>query len=103
MSENAEKSVARKPGRLVLEGVRGPPKWWGRLLMIAGWLTLCGGTAAVVGVVVVYYKYSAGLPAIPRVDEYRPAILSEVITDDAVLAGEFYNERRKVVPYERIP
>jgi membrane carboxypeptidase/penicillin-binding protein len=29
--------------------------------------------------------------------------VSEVYTDDAVLAGEFYAERRKVVPYERIP
>ena len=36
-------------------------------------------------------------------DQYWPPIVTEVYTDDAVLAGEFYHERRKVVPYERIP
>ena len=34
---------------------------------------------------------------------YRPPVLTEVYTDDQVLAGEFYNERRKVVPYDHIP
>ena len=43
------------------------------------------------------------LPDIPRVTDYRPPILTEVVTSDALLAGEFYNERRKVVPYERVP
>ena len=48
-------------------------------------------------------RLPAGLPDIPKVDEYWPPIVTEVYTDDAVLAGEFYNERRKVVPYEHIP
>jgi penicillin-binding protein 1A len=56
-----------------------------------------------IAVGVVYAKYSQGLPKLPSVKDYRPPILSEFWTSDRVLAGEFYDERRKVVPYERIP
>jgi penicillin-binding protein 1A len=104
MSDPRQNSgILRRRSKLVLRGVRPARSWPVRLLMIAAFLTLCGGTAATVAVVTVYYIYSRGLPEIPRVDEYRPAVLSEVLTDDEVLAGEFYSERRKVVPYERIP
>ncbi|XXF76747.1 PBP1A family penicillin-binding protein [Myxococcaceae bacterium GXIMD 01537] len=89
--------------KLVLDGV--PPKRniLVRLLKFASWLTLTGATAGVVALIGVYFHFADGLPAIPKVDEYWPPIVTEVYTDDAVLAGEFYQERRKVVPYERIP
>ena len=74
-----------------------------KALMIVAWSVLVGVTAATVFVFALYYKYSEGLPVIPDVHRYWPPIVSEVLTDDSVLAGEFYNERRKVVPYERIP
>ncbi len=89
-------------GKLLLVNV--PQKrWWKAPFKLAGFLVLTGLTAAVVGYGFVSWKYSDGLPDIPKVDEYRPPILTEVYTVDGVLAGEFYNERRKVVPYERIP
>ncbi|MFN7132896.1 MAG: transglycosylase domain-containing protein, partial [Myxococcales bacterium] len=50
-----------------------------------------------------YEKYAEGLPELPSAKDYRPPILSEFWSTDRVLAGEFYDERRKVVPYERIP
>lgn len=88
--------------RLTLVGV--PPRaWWKSLLKLGGFLTLTGLTAALVGYAFFWWKYAQGLPEFPRVDAYRPPMLSEVYTQDGVLAGEFYNERRKVVPYERIP
>lgn len=89
-------------GKLQLVNV--PKKrWWKLPFKLFGFLLLTGATAAVMGYGFVYWKYSDGLPDIPKVDEYRPPILTEVYTVDGVLAGEFYNERRKVVPYERIP
>src|SRR5580704_1730874 len=93
----------RQGRKLVLEGV--PPKggWKKRLLKLAGWSVLVGLTAMLVAVVGVYLKFSQGLPEIPKVDQYWPPIVTEVYTDDEVLAGEFYNERRKVVPYDQIP
>ena len=102
MSQNPEKTD-RSESKLVLDGV--PPKRpiWVRLLKFAAWATLTGATAAVIAVAGIYYHYSQGLPDIPKVDQYWPPIVTEVYTDDAVLAGEFYHHRRKVVPYERIP
>src|SRR5215217_3457225 len=96
------KTTDRSRSKLVLKGVP-PGRWWKVLLKLGGWLALTGATAGAVGLVAIYYVYSDGLPAIPKVDEYWPPIVTEVYTDDAVLAGEFYNERRKVVPYERVP
>ncbi|MFL5318083.1 MAG: penicillin-binding protein 1A [Myxococcaceae bacterium] len=94
--------VPREKSKLVLDGVPKRPLWKKALFALM-WLSLVGATAAACVVGFLYWKYSEGLPAIPKVDEYFPPIISEVYTDDAVLAGEFYNERRKVVPYERIP
>lgn len=76
---------------------------WFALLRWAGFVALVAITAGLLGGVGLYFHFSKGLPDIPRVDRYWPPIVSEVYTDDAVLAGEFYNERRKVVSYERIP
>ena len=78
-------------------------RWWKLPLKFFGFLALCGITVAGMGYAFLSWKYSDGLPDIPKVDAYRPPILTEVYTVDGVLAGEFYNERRKVVPYERIP
>lgn len=97
---NAKGSNAK--GRLVLVDVP-KSRWWKLPFKVLGWATLTGLTAAVMGYGFVVWKYADGLPVFPKPEEYRPPILSEVYTQDAVLAGEFYNERRKVVPYERIP
>ncbi|MGZ5958602.1 MAG: transglycosylase domain-containing protein, partial [Myxococcaceae bacterium] len=83
----------------------GPPwkQWLRRSWKLLAFLALVGGTAAVVGAMIVYYIFSQGLPEIPRIAAWAPPLLTEVYADDQVLAGEFYDERRKVVPYERIP
>ncbi|HEX9508628.1 MAG TPA: transglycosylase domain-containing protein, partial [Myxococcales bacterium] len=71
--------------------------------MLLGWGALVLSTAALVIFAMLFYRFSDGLPQIPRVEEYWPPIVTEIYTDDSVLAGEFYNERRKVVPYDHIP
>lgn len=103
MSTNPNEKTDRSQSKLVLDGV--PPKrpWWVGLLKFAAWATLTGATAVAVVAFGIYYHFSQGLPEIPKVDQYWPPIVTEVYTDDAVLAGEFYHHRRKVVPYERIP
>src|SRR5713226_3047017 len=93
----------RESSRLIWAGV-GPRRTIKKLLlMVVAWAALVGLTAVVVISGGLYYRFSHGLPEIPRIEEYWPPIVTEIYTDDAVLAGEFYNERRKVVPYERIP
>jgi penicillin-binding protein 1A len=51
----------------------------------------------------VYASFAKGLPSIDWARHYRPPIVTTVWSGDEQLAGEFYNERRVVVPYERIP
>ena len=70
---------------------------------IALGVVLAGIAAGAVGGVVAYSVYSKDLPEIPELSEWRPPILSEVHAVDEVLIAEFFDERRKVVPYERIP
>ena len=86
-----------------LEGVRPKPSWKLKVLAALAVCALTGLTFAGLGGLVLYYKFSQGLPEIPKVDSYAPPVLSQVFTDDQVLAGEFYDERRKVVPYDHIP
>jgi len=93
----------REGSRLVWVGV-GPKRSIKQLaLMALAWTGLVGLTGGVLTSAALYYRFSQGLPRIPRIDQYWPPIVTEIYSDDAVLAGEFYNERRKVVPYERIP
>ena len=93
----------REGSRLVWVGV-GPKRSIKQFaLMALAWTGLVGLTGGVLTSAALYYRFSQGLPRIPRIDQYWPPIVTEIYTDDAVLAGEFYNERRRVVPYERIP
>src|SRR5260370_10016854 len=68
--------------------------------------------AAAVGVLVficmvllipTYAWFARGLPSIDWARHYRPPIVSTVWSGAQQLMGEFYDERRQVVPYERIP
>ena len=61
------------------------------------------GIGLAIALGVAYVSFSKGLPSIAWARHYRPPIVTNVISGDEQLIGEFYNERRKVVPYERIP
>ncbi len=97
------KPADRPKHKLVLVNVPPPPTGWRRWAQLAGLVGLIGLTGVTMVMLGLYYKYSEGLPDIPKVEQYWPPILSEIHTQDGVLAGEFYNERRKVVPYDHIP
>jgi penicillin-binding protein 1A len=95
--------IERETSRLVLHNLPAKRGFLKKLLMFFLWAGLCAGSLLVIGVAGIYFIFSEGLPNIPKVEEYWPPIVTEVFTDDAVLAGEFYNQRRKVVPYDHIP
>jgi penicillin-binding protein 1A len=51
-----------------------------------------------------YYLYLlSSLPKVDRLADYKPPIVSQVFSDDGTLVGEFYLERRTVVPVDKIP
>ncbi|QSV47082.1 penicillin-binding protein 1A [Geobacter benzoatilyticus] len=49
-----------------------------------------------------FYLY-ASLPLVDRLADYKPPIVTQVFGDDGSLVGEFYLERRIVVPVDKIP
>ncbi|BDV44531.1 penicillin-binding protein 1A [Geotalea uraniireducens] len=49
-----------------------------------------------------FFLYNS-LPRVDRLADYKPPIVSQVFGDDGSLVGEFYLERRIVVPVDKIP
>ena len=91
------------PPRVVLDGVPPPRPLLRRLVRWALFLAILAVNAAVVAGIAGYLYFSRGLPEIPKISDYRPPIVTEMVSADGQIAGEFFAERRKVVPYERIP
>src|SRR6266545_5091543 len=89
--------------RVVVDGLPARRPLTQLALRWALFLAIAAANLVAVALVAAYFWFSRGLPEIPTLAEYRPPIISEVISSDGQIAGEFFEERRKVVPYERIP
>ena len=50
-----------------------------------------------------YFTFIFDLPRLTTLKDYQPYIISEVYSDDEVLIGEFFMERRSVVPLSQVP
>jgi penicillin-binding protein 1A len=59
--------------------------------------------AAVFAAAATWARHSVGLPDLPTLAEYHPPVVTEIVSGDGQLVGELFVERRKVVPYSRIP
>ncbi|HSW60493.1 MAG TPA: penicillin-binding protein, partial [bacterium] len=54
--------------------------------------------------VAVYYKYKSEIPSINTVSDYKPDAGTKVYSYDGELIAEFYHENRRIiVPYDKIP
>src|SRR4051794_39020511 len=80
---------------------RAKPKrrWWLRLLVAFTVFGVVLAAAGIIGVAVAIQHYGKDLPDITWAEQYRPPIVSDVVSGDDQLLGEFYKERRRVVPY----
>ena len=63
-------------------------------------VTLILGGAAAAGL---YAYFSRDLPQITSLKDYRPPIITTVFSDDNRKIGEFFKERRKVLPLQDMP
>ncbi len=87
----------------VIRGERPTPGPFGRLLRLAIFGTCVGVLAVGAAALVLFAAYSRDLPDFSSVAQYRPKLVTKVLSVDGRLIGEFYNERRIVVAYERMP
>src|SRR5437762_722956 len=73
-----------------------------RWLLVLGLVGLVLGVGAVAGVFV-YYGSDPDLPRINKIGDYKPKVVTRVVDEDGELLGEIFDERRTVVPRDRIP
>ena len=71
-------------------------KWCLALLFLLALL----GCAGIAGI---YYYFSQELPKINTLNDYHPATVTSVFSDDGRKIGEFYKERRIVIPLSEMP
>ncbi len=73
--------------------------FWSTVLLFV--ITLA--VVAALGVTGYVFYLMAKLPRVDRLADYKPPIVSQVYGDDGSLVGEFYLERRIVVPVNKMP
>jgi penicillin-binding protein 1A len=56
-----------------------------------------------IGGFVLYREITADLPPVDQILRYKPPVATRIFADDGALIGEFYVERRYLVPLERVP
>ena len=88
MSNSRSKNIRKKRGR-------GWRIWLFALSLVI--LLLTGAAMAF------YFTFIFDLPRLTTLKDYQPYIISEVYSDDEVLIGEFFMERRSVVPLSQVP
>lgn len=72
------------------------------------WLVFAGLAGAVLGGMTVtglflYYASDPDLPRIANVSDYHPKVVTKVMSADGELIGEIFEERRTLVPRDKIP
>ncbi len=71
-----------------------------RWLLMASILILITGSLGAAGV---YFYLSRNLPKIASLKDYRPPVITTVYSDDNRKIGEFFKERRIVIPLSQMP
>ncbi|MBI3783197.1 MAG: PBP1A family penicillin-binding protein [Deltaproteobacteria bacterium] len=59
--------------------------------------------AAGLATALIYWEVSTTLPPVDQLAQYRPPVSTQILADDGSVIGEFYFEKRYLVPIDRIP
>ena len=50
-----------------------------------------------------YLYFSKDLPSIEALKHYKPSIVTKIFSEDGEIIGEFFIEKREVIPLNRVP
>jgi len=79
------------------------PSFFARVIRLFIWLTIVTAIAGILAVVGVFLYLGQDLPRISTLNDYRPPTITAVYSDDNRKIGEFYKERRILLPLEQMP
>ena len=71
-----------------------------RYILVLGFLTLLAGAVALG---LLYRTFTADLPNIATLQDYRPRIVTKVYSEEGNVIGEFFIEKRELVPMDSVP
>src|SRR5258705_13842544 len=70
---------------------------------IIRWVVVAGMLAGGVAGAILYRELTEDLPPVDQLLRYQPPTATKVFSDDGTLIGEFYVERRYLIPLDRVP
>jgi penicillin-binding protein 1A len=76
-------------------------RFFRKLILWGGGLALCAGLGLVITLRAL--RADPDLPRIRSLRDYHPRVVTRVLAADGSLVGEIFEERRTVVPFEKIP
>lgn len=90
-----------RPSRTTRKGPKSSKVRWAALILIVGaiFAALVGGLAAFA----FYIQLDRSLPKTQSLKGYHPPLVSSIYAADGSLRGEFYTERRYIVPLSELP
>ncbi len=77
--------------------------WARRLRRVVGTLLVAGVVAVGAVGYVVYREITQDLPPVDQLLSYQPPTTTQVFAEDGTMLGEFYVERRYMVPLDHVP
>jgi len=89
LKQRARQKPRRSLSRIIFKTVL----WSGSLAIITG----------IIAALLLYFYINEDLPKISKLSDYHPPVVTTVYSDDNRKIGEFYKERRIVIPISRIP
>ncbi len=96
-------SMTKKSSQILKKRTRKPnPGRWGAVFRLAAYLMILCLAAGVLAAAGFYFYLGEDLPQIGSLKDYRPPVITTVYSDDGRKIGEFYKERRIVVPLSDI-
>jgi penicillin-binding protein 1A len=77
--------------------------WFSRLFALLIFFAVSGTILGGMGALFLFQKYARQIPVFNSLDKFRPDLPSSFYSKGEMLIGEFYKQRREVVPIEKIP